>query len=169
MSTINPFATHVQSFGPDTAIVLPQAEPAAVQPEVAAPVAALPRVVAKTLRPAPIHLSSGACIQFVKHGTHRDHPTHTIHIVDFWASEADFQSGKPGIRWDETRAWNGPHVNPAAKLLEILDSRAAAAFRPPPSGETHLSEDIVASLSDAPDTHGNLAHPSMAALKAVPA
>jgi hypothetical protein len=111
-------------------------------------------------------LSSGAYVQFVKHGTHRDYPTHTIHIVDIWASLSDFLSGKPGVRWDETRAWNGPHPNPAAKLIEILDSRIATALQPPPEGESHLSDEIVAAIIDVPDAHGNLTHPSMAALKA---
>lgn len=113
-----------------------------------------------------MQLPCGAWVEFERHATHRVFPTHTIHIVRFWASEVDKLAGKPGVHWDETRSWNGPHANPAAKLIEILDGRAAIALQPAPPGKTHLSAEIVAAMSDAPDTHGNLAHPSMVALKA---
>lgn len=112
-------------------------------------------------------LPCGAYVEFRKHCTRRDAP-HTVHILDLWASEADFKAGKPGVRWDETIAWCAPHRNPASRILKIIDGRAKMALAPPPIGRSHFDAAIVPLLSDAPDEHGNLAHPSMQALQAVP-
>lgn len=109
-------------------------------------------------------LPSGAYVQFIRHGTHRDCPTNTIHVVDFWASEEDFKSGKPGIRWDATLHWNGPQ-DPGPRLVRHLDEQVPHALRPPPAGMSHFDVGILPLISDKPDVHGILAHPSMAAFR----
>ena len=112
---------------------------------------------------------SGGWVEFRRHGSHVGRPSNTIHIGDIWASEAEKLAGNPPVTWDETIAWNGPHANPAQRIIEVFDGRVPTALKPLPAGQSHLCAGTVAAISDKPDAHGNLAHPSMAALKAVPA
>lgn len=88
---------------------------------------------------------------------------HTLHLVDIWRSQADFLAGKPALtRQDVVLQWNGPHPEPASRLVRVLDDYCRAAGR-------HRFQDALDAAipwSDSPDPHGNLAHPSMAALMA---
>lgn len=110
---------------------------------------------------------SGAWIEFERHAAHRRFPRFTIHIGLIWQSHSDRLAGKPGVRWDATLGWDGPHADPAGRILAHFDGIAPAAFIPPPAGESHFCAAVVSDLSDGPDTHGNLARPSMQALQAV--
>ena len=112
-----------------------------------------------------MQLPCGAWVEFERHATHRVFPTHTIHIARFWASEADRRAGKPGVRWDATLQWGGPSSDPASRLIRHLDEQAPHALTPPAPGLPHFDVDILGALSDVPDTHGILAHPSMIPLK----
>jgi hypothetical protein len=115
-----------------------------------------------------MRLPSGAWVEFERHAAHRRFPRLTIHIGTIWASKADRDAGKPGVRWDETIAWSGPNSDPGTYVLGVFDRRVATALTPPPPGHSHFCADVIPNISDAPDTHGNLAHPSMAALKEKP-
>jgi hypothetical protein len=107
---------------------------------------------------AAIKLPCGAYVRFLQHGTRSDAP-HTVHIVEF------AQSGNgPWVKWDATVQWSGPHPDPASRILRHLDGVALQAFAPPPEGRAHYDRGIEAVLSNAPDPHGNLTHPSMKAL-----
>ncbi len=112
-------------------------------------------------------LPSGAYIQFRKIGTHAKFG-HTIFVVDFWPSEAEFKTGKPGVRWDATLQWNGTHPDPLSRLIRHLDAQAPHALAAALPGRPHFNAGILADMAGKPDPHGNLAHPSIKAIEVVP-
>jgi hypothetical protein len=109
-------------------------------------------------------LPAGAFIQVRQVGIDAARPHVTAHLIDFWESKTDFDAGKqPIARHDVLTPWSGPHENPAARMVDILDQWVVR-------GNLRLKgEHRRPSLawSKGPDLHGNLTHPSMVALVAV--
>lgn len=106
-------------------------------------------------------LPSGHCLQVHKVGSH-SHPAHarfTLHRVHFWASEEDFKADKPPLQvHDFVTGWIGPHPDPESRMTSILEHHVAIADRHQWRDHGRISDDQWSKL---PDTHGNLAHPSM--------
>jgi hypothetical protein len=113
-------------------------------------------------------LSTGHYAQVRKVGTRAGHPImvegvllhHTLHIVDFWPSQADHDAGNPPVHTEDFETqWSEPHPDPGSRLLGILEQYV-----------THMSGGSLQPdhhWSDAPDVHGNLSHPSMATFQPV--
>jgi hypothetical protein len=88
---------------------------------------------------------------------------HTKHRVEFFASQADADSGKPLHLHDFETQFVGPHADPGGWLKEILERHCL-----PEKIQRHgwRSEGFFPDQQVAlPDVHGILAHPSMAALQ----
>jgi hypothetical protein len=98
-------------------------------------------------------LSTGHVVQVLKVGTRAGYPAHTLHLIAF------VLAGKVVHVEDFETQWNAPHPDPGSRITRILEQYASHM-----SGGSLLPDDH---WSDAPDTHGNLAHPSMAPLRPV--
>ena len=95
-------------------------------------------------------LSTGHYIQIVKSGTRKNYPAHTLHLVNFWVSQEDFEAGKlPCHTEDFETQWHSPHPDPLLRMKRILEQYV-----------THMSGGKLLPAhhwSDLSDTHGNLA------------
>jgi hypothetical protein len=114
---------------------------------------------------AGIVLSTGhfACVRKV--GSHAQQRRFTLHRFTFWESVAAFLTHANALQnHDFITGWNGPHPDPGSRLKRILEHHAAIADRHQwkPHGSLRDQE-----WSADPDTHGNLAHPSMARFQMV--
>lgn len=112
-------------------------------------------------------LPCGAYVVYRRHGVHKHDPRCTIHLVDIWRSEADFKAGKPSWqRQDHFHHAPGPMSDPAAAILAAINGHCVHPDNAHLSGDCSLGE--KAPWGDGADMYGNLAHPSMQALQAVP-
>jgi hypothetical protein len=108
-------------------------------------------------------LPCGAFIQVRRVGIDAHRPHVTAHLVDFWASQADHDAGKPPVAThDVLTHWSGPHDNPAGRIVDILDRWVKRGGLRRPAG---TKPSLV--WADGPDTHGNLKRARTDALKAV--
>jgi hypothetical protein len=87
---------------------------------------------------------------------------HTLHLVQFWDTQADFEAAKPPMHVEDFETqWVGRHRDPGSVLLRAVERYVTVH---------HMSGGLLLGdheWSDAPDVHGNLAHPSMAPFQAV--
>lgn len=97
-----------------------------------------------------MQLSSGHFIQIARSGTRKGFQNHTLHLVKFWVSKKDFDSGKSPFHTEDFEIqWHSAHPEPLARMKRIFELYAS-----------HMSG-AGAGLPDEhwsnlPDTHGNL-------------
>jgi hypothetical protein len=112
-------------------------------------------------------LPSGAFAIVRRAGSHAGDPRCTIHLVDFWRSEADFKAGKPyWRRCDFFHHCAGPMDDPAAALIGAFDQYVMHPDNAWIEGDHSLGS--MCPWRDKPDHYGTLAHRSMKALKVTP-
>jgi hypothetical protein len=110
-----------------------------------------------------ITLSTGHFAWVRRIGTHAQNSRFTVHRVTFWVSPNAFTLHADALQThDFITGWNSPHADPESRLTRILEHHVAIADR---HLWKHQGQILDQEWSDQPDTHGNLAHPSMARLR----
>jgi hypothetical protein len=98
-------------------------------------------------------LSTGHNARVLRVGTRAGYAAHTLHRVAFACGDQVVH-----VEDFETQ-WNGPHPDPGSRMLRILERYVTHMSSKGLSPEEHWT--------DEPDTHGNLAHASMAPFQPV--
>jgi hypothetical protein len=106
-----------------------------------------------------IKLSSGHLAVIRNAGVRVVFQNHTCHRVLFFESEAHLAAGAIMQEHDFETRWDGPHPDPGSRMLRILERHCDAADRHKWKFHGYLPD---FDGGGTPDTHGNLAHPSMA-------
>jgi hypothetical protein len=108
-------------------------------------------------------LPCGAYITIARVGGDANDADATLHLVDFWHSQADHAAGEPPVaRHDVWTQWDRPYPDPCSRVVRILNDWCVMGGLSLHAGE-HVNN-ATYKWSDAPDRHGNLSHPSMRSL-----
>jgi hypothetical protein len=97
-----------------------------------------------------MRLSTGHFIEIMASGTRVGYRNHTLHLVRFWRTHADFYAGKPPMHIEDFETqWHMPHPDARGRMKRIFTTYAE-----------HMSGGKLLPLqhwSSLADTHGNLA------------